>query len=46
MAEQEPFLADQSEALVLRHHTGLPESQIASAMGISIGAVSSHAAGR
>jgi RNA polymerase sigma factor (sigma-70 family) len=34
----------QREAMVLRYYADLPESQIASAMGISTGAVKSHAA--
>jgi RNA polymerase sigma-70 factor (sigma-E family) len=34
--------ARQREALVLRYYAGLPEAQIASAMGISQGAVKSH----
>ena len=34
--------ARQREALVLRYYAGLPEAEIASAMGISRGAVKSH----
>jgi RNA polymerase sigma-70 factor (sigma-E family) len=34
----------QREAIVLRYHTGLPENEIAAAMGISRGAVKSHTA--
>jgi RNA polymerase sigma-70 factor (sigma-E family) len=34
--------ARQREALVLRYYAGLPEAEIASAMGISQGAVKSH----
>jgi len=34
----------QREAIVLRYYAGLPEDQIAAAMGISRGAVNSHTA--
>jgi RNA polymerase sigma factor (sigma-70 family) len=34
----------QREAIVLRYYAGLPEGEIAAAMGISRGAVNSHTA--